>query len=56
MKTVTIVYDVATFKVRRIEIDTKSKLAPDEKARTMSPSAYKQFGSHNAVVKALSLN
>jgi len=56
VKSVTVVYDVVTNKIRRIEIDAKSKLSRDERARTMSPAAYKQFASHGEVAKALGLN
>ena len=56
MKTVTVVYDIVTNKVRRIEIDATSKLARDERARTVLPSVYEQLASHSEVAKALGLN
>ncbi len=56
MKTVTIVYDVVTNEIRRVEIDATLKLARDEQSKTIAPSAYVQFGSHDEVAKALGLN
>lgn len=55
MKTVTIVYDVVTYQIRRIDIDATSKLATNERSRTMSLAAYKQLGSRAEIAKALGL-
>jgi len=56
VKTVTVVYSVVTNEIRRIEIDATSKLARDERARKISPAAYKQLASHSEVARALGLH